>query len=93
MNFDITPPMTPARAEAIAQSFDLRTLPPDFLANPYPVYAALREHEPVRRMPDGSVFLTRCADLMAVYRDAQTFSSDKQVEFAPKYGCTPVCAD
>ena len=86
MTFDITPPMTPARARTIAQSFDLRALQPEFLANPYPVYAALREHEPVRRMPDGSVLLTRCADLMAVYRDAQTFSSDKQVEFAPKYG-------
>ncbi|MCV0438100.1 MAG: cytochrome P450 [Hydrogenophaga sp.] len=78
--------MTAARAQAIAASFDLRALPADFLANPYPVYAALRETEPVRRMPDGSVFLTRCADLMAVYRDAQAFSSDKHVEFAPKYG-------
>ncbi|MES2841199.1 MAG: cytochrome P450 [Pseudomonadota bacterium] len=86
MTLDITPPMTPARARDIARTFDLRALQPEFLANPYPVYAALREHEPVRRMPDGSVFLTRCADLMAVYRDAQTFSSDKQVEFAPKYG-------
>ena len=86
MTFNITPPMSPRRAREIATSFDLRALRPDFLANPYPVYAALREHEPVRRMPDGSVFLTRCADLMAVYRDAQTFSSDKQVEFAPKYG-------
>ncbi|MCW5670220.1 MAG: cytochrome P450 [Hydrogenophaga sp.] len=78
--------MTAARAQEIAEHFDLRALPADFLANPYPVYAALREHQPVRRMPDGSVFLTRCADLMAVYRDAQAFSSDKHVEFAPKYG-------
>jgi cytochrome P450 len=82
----ITPPMTAARAQAIADGFDLRALPADFLANPYPVYAVLRESQPVRRMPDGSVFLTRCADLMAVYRDAQAFSSDKHVEFAPKYG-------
>ncbi|MGQ3197433.1 MAG: cytochrome P450 [Hydrogenophaga sp.] len=82
----ITPPMTAARAQEIAAHFDLRALPADFLANPYPVYAALRESQPVRRMPDGSVFLTRCADLMAVYRDAQAFSSDKHVEFAPKYG-------
>ena len=37
-------------------------------------------------MPDGSYFLTRYADLVAVYRDAQTFSSDKKVEFAPKFG-------
>ncbi|MCU0926128.1 MAG: cytochrome P450 [Hydrogenophaga sp.] len=74
------------RAREIATTFDLRALPADFLANPYPVYAALREHDPVRRMPDGSLFLTRHADLMAVYRDAALFSSDKHVEFAPKYG-------
>ena len=86
MTTPITPPMTAARAQEIAAQFDLRALPADFLANPYPVYAALREHQPVRRMPDGSVFLTRCADLVAVYRDAQAFSSDKHVEFAPKYG-------
>lgn len=82
----ITPPMSAARAHEIATAFDLRALPADFLANPYPVYTALREHEPVRHMPDGSVFITRYADLVAVYRDAATFSSDKHVEFAPKYG-------
>ncbi|MDP1954084.1 MAG: cytochrome P450 [Polaromonas sp.] len=82
----ITPPMSPERATQIAASFDLRELPADFYANPYPVYALLRETEPVRRMPDGSWFLTRYADLVAVYRDAQTFSSDKKVEFTPKYG-------
>ncbi|TFY96438.1 cytochrome P450 [Ramlibacter rhizophilus] len=82
----ITPPMTEARAREVAAGFDLRALPPDFYANPYPVYAALREREPVRAMPDGSWFLTRHADLVAVYRDAACFSSDKKVEFAPKYG-------
>ena len=82
----ITPSMSADRAQAIAANFDLRALPADFLANPYPVYDALREAEPVRRMPDGSYFLTRCADLVTVYRDAANFSSDKQVEFAPKYG-------
>jgi cytochrome P450 len=82
----ITPPMTAARASEIGRSLDLRALPPDFYANPYPVYAWLRAHEPVRRMPDGSYFLTRYADIVAVYRDAQTFSSDKKVEFTPKYG-------
>ncbi|WP_411885219.1 cytochrome P450 [Polaromonas sp. YR568] len=78
--------MAEARAREIAASLDLRALPADFYANPYPVYAALREAEPVRRMPDGPFFLTRHADLVAVYRDAQTFSSDKKVEFEPKYG-------
>ena len=50
------------------------------------MYAALRERDPVRRMPHGSCLLTRYADLVQVYRDAQTFSSDKKVEFTPKYG-------
>lgn len=86
MSIVATPPMTPQRAQEIATGFDLRALPQDFYANPYPVYAALREREPVRAMPDGSWFLTRHADLVAVYRDAQAFSSDKKVEFTPKYG-------
>ena len=76
------------RAQEIAATFDLRALPPDFYANPYPVYDVLRETSPVHRMPDGSDFLTRHADLVAVYRDAKTFSSDKKVEFEPKYGTT-----
>jgi cytochrome P450 len=82
----ITQPITAQRAREIAAAFDLRALPADFYANPYPVYALLRETEPVKRMPDGSYFLTRYDDLVAVYRDAQTFSSDKKVEFTPKYG-------
>lgn len=81
-----TPDMPADRARAVAETFDLRALPADFYANPYPVYDALRTHDPVRRMPDGSYFLTRYADAVAVYRDAQTFSSDKKVEFEPKYG-------
>jgi cytochrome P450 len=90
LNFDsITPAMEAARAQEIAQSLDLRALPADFLNNPYPVYAALREAEPFKRMPDGSYFLTRHADLVAVYRDAKVFSSDKQVEFGPKYNHAP----
>jgi len=78
----ITPSMTSSRAQDIAQQFDLRELPTDFYANPYPVYSALRQSQPVRLMPDGSYFLTRYADVVAVYRDAQNFSADKRVEFA-----------
>ena len=86
---NITPPLSADRASEIAQSLDLRALPADFLNNPYPVYAALRETEPFKRMSDGSYFLTRHADLVAVYRDAKVFSSDKQVEFGPKYNHAP----
>ncbi len=82
----ITPEISPQRAQEIAQSFDLRDLPEDFYANPYPIYDWLREHQPIRRMSDGSLFLTRHADLVSVYKDAQLFSSDKQAEFTPKYG-------
>jgi len=89
MNVPITPLLSADRAQEIAQSLDLRALPADFLNNPYPVYAALRASDPFKRMPDGSYFLTRHADLVAVYRDAKVFSSDKQVEFGPKYNHTP----
>ena len=84
----MTEAISKARAQETAATFDLRALPPDFYANPYPVYDALRETDPLRRMPDGSYFLTRHADLVAVYRDAQAFSSDKKIEFEPKYGKT-----
>jgi cytochrome P450 len=66
--------------------FDLRSPGPAFYENPYPWYAALREESPVRRMPDGSLLLTRYADCVAVYKDTHAFSSDKRAEYAPKYG-------
>ncbi len=71
-------------------SFDLRSLPPGFHRDPYPFYRKLRAESPVLAMPDGSYFLTRHADLVAVYRNAAVFSSDKKREFLPKYGDTPL---
>ena len=58
MNVIATPAMTRGPAQEIAARFDLCNLPPEFYANPYPVYQVLRETHPVRRMPDGSFFLT-----------------------------------
>jgi len=69
-----------------AAGFDINRLDRAFLDDPYPTYRALREHDPVHRMPDGSYFLTRYDDLVAVYRDAQNWSSDKTVQFKPKFG-------
>ena len=80
----------PELARDVAATFDLARLPADFYANPYPYYRALRDHSPVKPMPDGSWFLTRYADIVAVYRDPKTFSSDKKSEFGPKYGVTPL---
>jgi cytochrome P450 len=73
-----------------AAHFDLAELPDDYYANPYPYYRALREHEPVKRMRDGSWFLTRYDDIVPVYRDPKIWSSDKKREFGPKYGATPL---
>ncbi len=82
--------MTSSAPASLAAAFDLRRLPDSFYDDPFPTYRALREHEPVKRMPDGSVFLTRHADIVAVYKDVATFSSDKREEFFPKYGATPL---
>ncbi len=70
--------------------FDLRALPPDFYDNPFPYYAALRAASPVRRMPDGSVLLTRHRDIEFVYKNPKLFSSDKQREFGAKFGPSPL---
>jgi cytochrome P450 len=75
---------------ALAEAFDLRRLDAGFYADPFPVYRALREHQPVKRLADGSLFLTRWADLDRIYRDTKTFSSDKHEEFRPKYGASPL---
>jgi hypothetical protein len=77
-------------ARALAESFDLVALPDGFLADPYPVYHALRTHSPVHHMTSGSLLITRHADLEAVYKDTATFSSDKKVEFFPKFGQSPL---
>ena len=66
--------------------FDLRNLPDDFIDNPHPHYAALRNAQPVYELPGGGLFLSRHADLMRVYKDRAVFSSDKKVEFYPKFG-------
>jgi cytochrome P450 len=79
-----------AKARELAANFDLEKLTPAFYADPYPTYAALREFEPVKRMPNGSWFLTRYDDLIIAYKNTKLFSSDKKKEFAPKYGASPL---
>ncbi len=68
------------------RGFSLKNLPDAFYDDPYPTYRALQSADPIHRMPDGSLFLTRHHDLEAIYKDTTRFSSDKKVEFAPKYG-------
>jgi cytochrome P450 len=75
---------------SLAENFELTALPPGFADDPFPVYRALLEHMPVKRFSDGSVMLSRWADLDHIYRDTRIFSSDKKVEFLPKYGQSPL---
>ena len=81
---------SPEQARAAARDFDLKRLPAGFIDDPFPYYRALREHDPVHRMPDGAYLITRWRDCDTVYRDARLFSSDKKIEFYPKYGDAPL---
>jgi cytochrome P450 len=65
-------------------------LPDAFYDDPFPTYHALRTADPVHRCADGSIFLTRYDDVVAVYQDHARFVSDKRFEFAPKFGATPL---
>ena len=66
-----------------------RNLSAEFLEDPYPTYRALRQFDPIHRMPDGSYFLTRYDDCLAVYRDTGTWSSDKTLDFRPNFRRQP----
>jgi cytochrome P450 len=78
------------RAVSLADEFDLRKLPADFYDDPFPYYAALRAESPIRRMADGSLFVSRHADVEFVYKHPKIFSSDKKREFGEKFGATPL---
>ena len=70
--------------------FTLAAPPPGFIDDPYPLYAQLRVHDPVHALGNDQWLLTRYDDVAAVYRSAVA-SSDKQREFAPKFGAgTPL---
>ena len=65
-------------ARELSANFDIEKLTPEFYADPYPTYRALREHEPVKQLPNGSWFLTRYDDLVSAYKSTKLFSSDKK---------------
>lgn len=71
-------------------SFELDALPDDFYEDPFPWYHELRRRSPVRRCRDASLMLSSYADVARVYRQPETFISDKQDLFRPKYGDSPL---
>ncbi len=69
--------------------FDLNTIGMDFINDPYPMLAALRRESPVHYNSDGSIFLTRFQDCLAVYR-SHDMLSDKTEYFGAKFGQCPL---
>lgn len=85
------PPGAGARlTPGTARDFVLSQVDRGFALDPYPDYAMLREHAPVCRQPDGSVLLTRYADVREVLGDSARYSSDKRVDFRPRFGDSPL---
>ncbi len=80
---------TKVTSEKGAKAFDLNAINSAFIDSPYSVLANLREHAPVHRNPDGSVFLTRYEDVRAVYRD-RSMVSEKTKPFKEKFGNSPL---
>jgi len=74
--------------DAVAR-FRLIDPPASFVDDPYPWYAQLRRQSPVHQLSEQSFFLSRYDDVIAAYRDPRT-SSDKQAEFSPKFGDSPL---
>lgn len=73
----------------IARDFDLNAISPSFIKNPYPTLDMLRQESPVHENPDGSVYLTRYQDCLAVYR-SRDMMSDKTEAFGEKFGKCPL---
>lgn len=73
-----------------AAKFVLAQADAAFAKDPYPTYRHLRDSDPLCHQPDGSVFLSRYEHVRAVMTDAQRFSSDKRVDFLPKFGPSPL---
>ena len=66
------PPRDPSRFRLGAE-VSLATLD----ADPYPILAELREHEPVSWVPEtGMWFVTRRRDVLSVLRDPRRFTTD-----------------
>ena len=79
-------------ARRTAALFTWASAGPDFIADPYPTYAALRRFDPVHPLGAGQWLLTRHDDVAALYRHSAA-SSDKQREFGPRMGVgSPILA-
>lgn len=65
--------------------FDLANPSRDYLLNPFPTYARLREESPVHRNPDGTYFVT-CFEEVAEVLRSRDMSSDKEAQMVARFG-------
>ena len=73
-----------------AHEFQLSKVDAAFACDPYDDYRTLREHAPLCVQADASVVVTRYEDVKKALGDANTFSSDKRVDFYPRFGDSPL---
>lgn len=73
-----------------ASGFVLAQVDREFALDPYPDFRVLREHAPVCAQPDGSYLLTRYEDIRQVMSDSAHYSSDKRIDFRPRFGDSPL---
>lgn len=73
----------------IAKSFELNAIDIDFIKDPHPTFRALRQHDPIHQNSDGSLFLTRYADVLKCYQHP-AMSSDKKKAFKKQFGNGPL---
>jgi len=75
-----------ATKEAASAAPIFNPLSPEFIANPYPSYAKLREHAPVMPLPNLNAYLvSRAADAAFVLRDKR-FGKDFATRITRRYG-------
>lgn len=75
---------------AVQDAFDLMKLGDGFFQDPYPTYRTLRDMSEPCPQPDGTFFVARHKDVWAILLDHEHFSSDKKVDFKPKFGDGPL---
>ena len=66
--------------------FDLSKIPLTFFEDPFPFYSDLLNDPPALKQGDGSLLISKHALLSEVYKDLESYSSDKKLSFDPKFG-------
>ncbi|MBB3177984.1 cytochrome P450 [Variovorax sp. Sphag1AA] len=79
----------PQQSPTPTTAFDLFDLPEHYYDDPYPFFKTLRDEEPVHWNSDGSVLVTRYADVKAVWRDLSGVVN-RDATYREKFGEGPL---